>query len=176
MYKHIHDSGFSEFNVQLLDPINLVWDHLFYVEQMILFVFDMRAILFVVFLWFRAMNRHSRAVVGMSPGTTVGCRQVPLWHAYIGKSFRVDDFEGELDGCNIREALLNYCRFSLPCSIFFTTRPHTSKTVILLFSFGPGLQFCPLLHSLVHKIKYIMCIKAENNHYDHSRRTEIVGI
>ncbi|XBI46451.1 hypothetical protein VPH35_110700 [Triticum aestivum] len=96
--------------------------------------------------------------------------------AYIGKSFRVDDFEGELDGCNIREALLNYCRFSLPCSIFFTTRPHTSKTVILLFSFGPGLQFFPLLHPLVHKIKYIMCIKAENNHYDHSRRTEIVGI
>uniref|UniRef100_A0A453QLJ3 Aminotransferase class I/classII large domain-containing protein n=1 Tax=Aegilops tauschii subsp. strangulata TaxID=200361 RepID=A0A453QLJ3_AEGTS len=48
--------------------------------------------------------------------------------AYIGKSFKIDTFEGELDGCNIREALLrstglcissskwtgipDYCRFS----------------------------------------------------------------
>jgi methionine S-methyltransferase len=48
--------------------------------------------------------------------------------SYIGKSFKVDGFEGELDGCNIREAILrstglcisscswtgipDYCRFS----------------------------------------------------------------
>lgn len=48
--------------------------------------------------------------------------------AYIGKLFRVNGFEGELDGCNIREAVLrstglcissstwtgipDYCRFS----------------------------------------------------------------
>jgi methionine S-methyltransferase len=48
--------------------------------------------------------------------------------AYIGRSFKMDGFEGELDGCNIREAILrstglcissskwtgipDYCRFS----------------------------------------------------------------
>lgn len=32
--------------------------------------------------------------------------------AYIGKSFKMDTFEGELDGCNIREALL---RSTGPC-------------------------------------------------------------
>ena len=35
--------------------------------------------------------------------------------AYVAKSFRVDGFKGELDGCNIREALLRstgLCRFS----------------------------------------------------------------
>ena len=48
--------------------------------------------------------------------------------AYIGRSFKMDGFEGELDGCNIREVILrstglcissskwtgipDYCRFS----------------------------------------------------------------
>lgn len=62
------------------------------------------------------------------PGSRGGISMLAKPTAYIGKSFNADGFEGKLDGCNIREAILrstglcinssswtgipDYCRFS----------------------------------------------------------------
>jgi hypothetical protein len=57
----------------------------------------------MVSVCFQVINRHLRVVAGRSLAVS-RCSEPPT--AYIGKSFKIDGFKGELDICNIGEVIL----------------------------------------------------------------------